>query len=335
MYNNKKGVWKLIFSIKLKNYIKILLKFVSLPIIALIIIFAMTMSKYELAYKVTISGEEVGYIASKSQFEKLIESEILNPKEENVAYVNINVEPQYSYTLADIDGTNEDEIFAKIKENSVTTYRLYSIAINGENKAYVNDREGAEEAVASLKQEYEGKLTETEISVQELYTQDLETLSTVEVASAVSSMEEELNVKVQYEEQKKAATLDGVYFATKPVTGNITSRFGAVESIRDHVHQGMDIAAPGGTPILASADGTVTFAGWNGGYGNLIIISHGNGIQTYYGHCSKLYASVGETVSAGEKIAAVGTTGNSTGNHLHFEIRKNGKQINPQIYVYK
>ncbi len=295
----------------------------------------MTMSKYELAYKVTISGEEVGYISSKSQFEQLINNEILNPDEENVAYVDINVEPEYHITLADIDDTDEEKIFAKIKENSVTTYRLYAIAINGENKTYVNGKEEAEQAVADLKQEYEGKLTETEISVQELYTQNLETLATVEVASAVSAMEEELNVKVQYEEAKKAATLDGVYFATKPVSGNITSRFGAVESIRDHVHQGMDIAAPGGTPIVAAADGTVTFAGWSGGYGNLLIISHGNGIQTYYGHCSKLYASVGQTVSAGEKIAAVGTTGYSTGNHLHFEIRKNGKQVNPQKYVYK
>lgn len=295
----------------------------------------MTMSKYELAYKVTISGEEVGYIANKSEFEQLINDEIKNPNIDNVAYVDINVEPSYSYVLADIDKTNEDEIFTKIKENSVITYRLYAIALNGENRTYVNVKEEAEEVVANLKQEYEGKLEEVDISVQELYTQNLETLETMEVASAVSTMEQELDVKVEFEQQKKAATLDGVYFSTKPVSGNITSRFGANESIRDHTHMGMDIAAPAGTPILASADGTVTFAGWNGGYGNLIIISHGNGIQTYYGHCSKLYASVGDTVKSGDKIAAVGTTGYSTGNHLHFEIRKNGSQINPEKYVYK
>lgn len=98
---------------------------------------------------------------------------------------------------------------------------------------------------------------------------------------------------------------------------------------------GMDIAAPNGTDIKAAADGTVTYAGWMGGYGNLIIISHGNGIQTYYGHCSKLYVSNGKEVKAGDVIAAVGSTGNSTGNHLHFEIRKNGSQINPQKYLYK
>jgi murein DD-endopeptidase MepM/ murein hydrolase activator NlpD len=72
-----------------------------------------------------------------------------------------------------------------------------------------------------------------------------------------------------------------------------------------------------------------------GGYGNLVVISHGNNIETYYGHCSKIYVKKGQTVSSGDVIAAVGSTGRSTGNHLHFEIRKNGNQINPQKYVYK
>ena len=97
----------------------------------------------------------------------------------------------------------------------------------------------------------------------------------------------------------------------------------------------MDIAAPYGTKIVAAAKGKVTHSGWMGGYGNLIIITHDNGIQTYYGHCSKLIAKVGDEVEAGDEIAKVGSTGFSTGNHLHFEIRKNGNQINPQKYLYK
>lgn len=99
-------------------------------------------------------------------------------------------------------------------------------------------------------------------------------------------------------------------------------------------HKGMDIVAKGGTPIYASATGKVTFASYdNSGYGNYIIIDHGNGIETLYGHCSELYVSVGDTVSEGESIAAVGSTGNSTGNHLHFEVRKNGSQVNPVAYI--
>ena len=98
-------------------------------------------------------------------------------------------------------------------------------------------------------------------------------------------------------------------------------------------HSGLDLAAPGGSPILAAADGTVKFAGWNGGYGYCIILDHGGGIQTLYGHSSKLLVSAGQTVSRGQKIALVGTTGTSTGNHLHFEVLNNGSTTDPMPYL--
>lgn len=99
-------------------------------------------------------------------------------------------------------------------------------------------------------------------------------------------------------------------------------------------HKGIDFAASAGTPIYASAGGKVVYSGYNsGGYGNLIIIEHSNGLQTYYAHCSRLYVNVGAQVSKGQRIAGVGTTGNSTGNHLHFEIRKNGTPVNPSNYL--
>jgi murein DD-endopeptidase MepM/ murein hydrolase activator NlpD len=91
-----------------------------------------------------------------------------------------------------------------------------------------------------------------------------------------------------------------------------------------------------GTPVAAAAGGTVTYARYNsGGYGNLVIIDHGNGIQTYYAHNSKLYVSEGQTVSQGELISAMGSTGMSTGSHLHWEVRINGVAQNPQNYLYK
>ena len=120
----------------------------------------------------------------------------------------------------------------------------------------------------------------------------------------------------------------------KPVNGTLSSRFGANSRIRSGAHTGLDIATSSGTPIKAAASGTVTFAGWKGSYGNLLVITHSNGVQTYYGHCSKLYVSAGQKVSQGQNVAAVGSTGNSTGPHLHFEIRVNGVACNPQKYVY-
>lgn len=99
-------------------------------------------------------------------------------------------------------------------------------------------------------------------------------------------------------------------------------------------HKGMDIVAPKGTPIYAAEAGTVTASGWSSsGYGYRIIIKHKNGLETLYAHCSALYVKVGDSVAAGETIAAVGTTGRSTGNHLHFEVHKNGVFQNPSNYI--
>ena len=121
-----------------------------------------------------------------------------------------------------------------------------------------------------------------------------------------------------------------------PASSRITSQYGyrILFGVRDF-HTGIDIGASTGTNIVAAESGTVILAsyGWNGGYGNYIIINHGNGLTTRYAHTSKLYVSAGQTVSRGQVIAAVGSTGNSTGPHLHFEVRQNGSHKNPLNYL--
>lgn len=113
-----------------------------------------------------------------------------------------------------------------------------------------------------------------------------------------------------------------------PVSGVLTSGFGWRWG---RMHEGIDISAPCGTPIRAVASGTVISAGWMGGYGNLTIIDHGNGLATAYAHQTAIYAS--GSVSQGQTIGSVGTTGNSTGCHLHFEVRVNGSAVDPMGYL--
>jgi murein DD-endopeptidase MepM/ murein hydrolase activator NlpD len=119
-----------------------------------------------------------------------------------------------------------------------------------------------------------------------------------------------------------------------PVYGHITSSFGYRYIFGSYsFHSGIDIAAPYATAIRAADGGTVIFTGYKGSYGNLVIIDHGNGKQTYYGHCSSFLVSKGDKVCQGQSIARVGSTGRSTGNHCHFEVRINGTQVNPMSYL--
>lgn len=121
-----------------------------------------------------------------------------------------------------------------------------------------------------------------------------------------------------------------------PVRGRLSSRFG----MRYHpvlhrrkLHTGDDLAARAGTPFRAAREGKVLWAGWKKAYGNTIIVDHGDGVATLYGHASKLSVRAGEAVKAGQYIGNVGSTGWSTGPHLHFEVRKNGKPVNPKAYL--
>ena len=121
-----------------------------------------------------------------------------------------------------------------------------------------------------------------------------------------------------------------------PTSGRITSYFGGRKSpggIGSTNHKGIDIAVPRGTPIYAADGGTVTYSGWMSGYGYLVQIDHGNGYVTRYGHNSSLTVSVGQHVYKGQQVARAGSTGNSTGNHCHFEVRYNGVAKNPLNYL--
>ncbi len=134
---------------------------------------------------------------------------------------------------------------------------------------------------------------------------------------------------------KKAVSRSGSNFGVVR-GGRITSAFGTrIHPITGEqiFHKGIDIGASQGSPIAAYANGKIIFAGWKSGYGNFVAIDHGNGMVTRYGHMSAIYVSVGQQVTVGQRIGAVGSTGASTGPHLHFEVIINGEYRNPQNYL--
>ena len=128
-------------------------------------------------------------------------------------------------------------------------------------------------------------------------------------------------------------------FLNKPIRGILTSTFGyRIHPKRKtkHFHSGIDLAAKSGTAIGCAGAGKVVFAGWKNGYGYVVMVDHGKGYETLYAHCSKLAVSVGQTVTKGQNIGFMGSSGSSTGTHLHFEIRdENGTRLNPCQVAFK
>ena len=310
------------------------MKLIKIIAIALAIIIAIMLIKFRPAYSVSLNGEDLGYVGDEKEFKNEVNENILTPSESNVAFVELdNVE--YTFSLVSRSEVNEDEVMLALEQSAQNVYRVFEVADlnNEETKVYVNTMEEAEGIVSTLKEQYSE--IEPDLVINQIYLDNADEVNEETIKLAKQELTNSLQEELEEKQEIDSRTVNGIYLAVVPVTGRITSRFGAVESIRDHTHKGIDIAATRGTPILATASGTVTFAGWSSGYGYLVKIDHGNGVETYYGHCSKLYVSAGDTVEAGKQIAAVGSTGNSTGNHLHFEIRLDGKQVNPQTYVYQ
>lgn len=303
-------------------------------------IIAIILIKYKPIYQVSISGEQLGYVQNKEAFEEsLKENAIVEGK--NVDNVVLKTNPEYELKLVDrtLD-TNEEELVSEIKEDVVVTYKYYEIAVANQTVETVNTKEEAEELVGQLK---ENELDNVDLSIIEKYTEEAGEIEATSLEVAKSTIEEKVEQKAeevqkQKEEQErldKMPSINGIKLAVQPVSGVITSRYGVSSRLRKSTHTGLDIAASTGTPIKVIADGTVTCASYQGSYGKLVKIDHGNGLETWYGHTSKMYVSVGQKVTAGDVIAAVGSTGNSTGPHLHLEIRINGEHVNPQNYLYQ
>ena len=348
------------------HYTKETIRALRIIFIATAIIIGIIAIKYKPAYAVTVSGENVGYISEKERLEKKINN-FINNTEGCIAFIEATIKPEYNYVFVNRNTeTIDDKLLAQIKDTAITTYRTYAISVDGAEKAQVDSQASAETIVNQVKNgvKEEVKLdlaitevygTELNIATNENALATLTTIKDEKVAAYEKAKAEEAARKAAEEAAKKAAeaakraasksvntSADVSYnFATiqvalaNPISGTITSRFGARSSRRSSVHTGLDIAAPKGTPIAAAAAGTVVYAASKGAYGNFIVINHGNGVQTYYAHCSAINVSVGQTVSQGQNIGAVGSTGNSTGPHLHLEVRVNGVAQNPQNYVYR
>ncbi len=337
---------ELIFNRKLNDKIRRKIKYVNVIILSASLIVGLLSIKSKPMYKVSISGIELGYVPNKEALEEKVKTSILEEEEKNVDTIAIMAEPEYVLTFVDTKSiAKEDEIVADqmievVKQETTITYKYYELALDNQAVDAVDTIEEAEELVNTIKAETKEEL---DLSIIEKYTEKKEEVKTTELEVAKNEIQEKITkkieeIKIQEAEEERINSMpeiNGIKLAYVPITGTITSRYGVSSRIRSSNHTGLDIATASGTPIKVVASGTVTYADYKGSYGNVVKVDHGNGLETWYAHTSKMYVSEGQQVQAGDVIAAVGSTGNSTGPHLHFEVRVDGEHVNPQNYLYK
>lgn len=312
-------------------------------VLGLFLVITLLFIKYKPMYEVSIADETIGYVEDMDRVNEYLYHTI-NQEDDKIAFVEIKNQPEMKLVFVNRNETDSsEELLKTIEKNTEIEYTAYAVTYNGKNKAYLSSMEEAEQVVSSIKKEHSAKDTK-KLGILQVYSEEENELKTTNTKKATTKVSKAIKKAKKTEAIKIAkrnaiAIIHGVYFQNRPlVSGTVTSRFGGRTSpggIGSTNHKGLDIAASSGTDIKAVAGGTVTWAGYKGSLGNLVIINHGNGVQTYYGHCSKLYVSKGQKVKAGQTISAVGQTGAATGPHLHLEVHINGTAVNPQKYMYK
>ncbi len=319
----------------LKNiviYLRTWIKLIIMLLIGLTIIGFLVFVVYKPMYSVSLDGEFIGYTDDRSKLQRKINDYIKAGDSKTIAFVEIDNLPEYNLCLLKKGLTaNEEEIFSKVISTGVPYYKYYAILESGEEKCYVQTYEEADAVINELKAKNSqnkdniGYALKYETQLKEFTDKD------TTVAALYKEMPKVEKAKINTKKDFDSNTSPLGIALIRPVSGTITSRFGKRSR---GMHTGLDIATSSGTPIKAASAGRVIYAGYKGSYGNLVIIAHTDSVQTYYAHCSKIYVSEGQVVSQGDVISAVGSTGNSTGPHLHLEIRVNGKVRNPQNYLY-
>ncbi|SHJ96262.1 peptidoglycan DD-metalloendopeptidase family protein [Tepidibacter formicigenes] len=296
----------------------------------------------EIKFLEKVSVEEKEISISKLKSEKLAYEYLLNGTNDMQKYIVKSgdtvwdIAKKYDLKMDDIQKANPDININKLKINqeinitvpkSYLNVKIVELASYEETIPYETVYE---ETNALYKGEKKVKLE----GIEGKRKVEAEIVKINGVVSSKNILKEEILSQVQDKVVLKGTKKRPSYMAygvfSNPTRGKLTSRFGKRWG---RIHTGIDIAAPKGTIIKAADGGTVTFSGTQSGYGKLVIIDHGNGYKTYYAHCSKLLVKKGDKVAKGQSIAKVGSTGRSTGNHLHFEVRKKGTPVNPLTYV--
>lgn len=321
------------------------LKFILSTTFLLVLMFSAVLvtvlNMYKPTLKVSLNDKFIGYFSSEEEFEDVYNT-LVSEKVQIDPNVKVFLESEPTFNTCYIRDKliTSQNVYTSLRAEIKTEYTIYNVAINNEKKMTFNNQDEANRYVTNFKKEV--PKVKSDISVEKV--SDLGEITSIEVADnifkdvvsrnkpvirkpVVLKSNSYVNTTVSNTTANIAAAQGGIW----PTTARyVSSPFGYRGA---SLHTGMDIAGHYGDPIYAYKTGLVTFSGWGGEYGYMLKVDHGNGISSWYAHCSRLLVKAGDSVEMGQTIAKEGSTGNSTGNHVHFELRINGKAINPSPYI--
>lgn len=274
------------------------------------------LSFFDIGYKIQTDDEIIGYTNNILKTQDIINTYLTNTKCLNDGYIKMDKNIEYKFAIFfKCKLTSQDDILYYVHNNSKRYYKMFSIKYKDDEIFCLTS--GDVENIYNELQDFDAQKN---LLVDEYY-------DTFIIVSNSDKVNEFIN------NYKNSFVNDYFYSFRRPTSrGIVTSRYG---SRWGRMHTGVDIADELNTKITASQDGVVISTGYAGAYGNLIQIEHKYGYTTYYAHCNKILVEEGDIVKQGQLIANMGSTGRSTGVHVHFEIRLNGKILNPYDCIFE
>ena len=312
-----------------------------------VVLFVLTLSAvmvtilniYIPTYRAKINDQIVGYFKTEAEFDEIFEV-ISNEKEAEGVEVKVYLEADPTYELSYVRKSvlENQNLYTEVRDVAKVEYTIYNVVVKDNTEMTFTSKESADNYANDLKKNTKG----VTIEVKSEKVAELNNITDTEKAKKVySDLVSRYKPVVKKTTTKKTTSGgSGTYKGTSSsysnnanVNGGIKPTSGIYTQYYSGSHRGIDIANKIGTPIYAYKGGKVIYAKWQNGYGYIVKIQHDGGVVTYYAHLSAFNVKEGDTVAAGQKIAEMGSTGWSTGPHLHFEIRVNNVPINPYPYI--
>ncbi|MDU6878724.1 M23 family metallopeptidase [Clostridium tepidum] len=278
------------------------------------------------AYEVLVNNNPVAYVENKEDFNKIYKEVENNIKKRFNLDMKDNIEFKDIKVKGDIF-TSSAFIKKSILENSNIKVTALKIKFQDEFLGILLNKKEIQDLNKIINKKYSVNVIEhIKIKKDSVPVAQVNTID--EIATNISKSKKLKNI-INNNKLSRGGRNDEIVLAM-PTNGCITSKFGKRWG---RFHKGIDIGAPSGNSIYCSLDGKVIYSGWEEGYGKVVKVKHRCEFTTIYAHCSSLNVKVGQYIKKGEKIAEVGSTGRSTGPHVHFELRKNNEPCNPLIYI--